>query len=284
MAKTYSDLWAKAAELEKEGSSVSKFQESVAKLPFELKDAFRKKQDPELDKAINKAQADTYSAPFKALEKYQNIENPFTRRALAEEYAGTFQQGWQNLLDEKTRREGVYSDYIDKWTGLFGAEAARRQNEFENKKSMWSMEKSLVDAEESKKKGSAGDDKKLFYQYAQNELANSVGEDGKYDPRVYDRIRNEAKKYGIDKSSFDSEYSYGLGEHEYKGLGITTKELSPTQQIAEMKLEDMQRERGGTGSIDDPYGDESKAKGGEYYWAGTKKKKKVNWWFDETID
>lgn len=152
MAKAYKDLWSEAAALEKEGESVANFKGEASKLPFELKDAFRKAQDPALDKAINKAAQDTFNSPFAALDKYKDIENPFTRRSLAEQYQSTFTQNWQNLLDEKTRRQGVFSDYIDKWSGLYGAEAARRQDVFNNKMSIWEKEKSLADTEESNRR------------------------------------------------------------------------------------------------------------------------------------
>jgi hypothetical protein len=149
MAKSYADLWKEAADLESEGNDVANFNESVAKLPYELKDKFREKQDPALDKAINKAQSDTFGAAIKGLDMYQGISNPFARRNLAEQYQGIVEQGWKNLTDERTRRQGVYSDYIEKWTGLFGAEAAKRQDMFQNKMSVWEKEKSLADTEES---------------------------------------------------------------------------------------------------------------------------------------
>jgi len=149
MAKNYTNLWQEADEMKDEGEKLAGFKESVAKLPFELKDAFRKSQDPKLDEAINKAQSDTFGAAIKGLDMYQGISNPFTRRNLAEQYQGITEQGWKNLTDERTRRQGVYADYIDKWTGLFGAEVAKRQDTFNNKMSIWEKEKSLADTEES---------------------------------------------------------------------------------------------------------------------------------------
>jgi hypothetical protein len=292
MAKNYKDLWASAADLEKQGEDVANANANAAKLPYTLKDEFRKAQDPKLDEAINKAQSDTFGAAIKGLDMYKGISDPFARRDLAEQYQGGIEMGWKNLTDERTRRQGVYSDYITKWTGLYGAEAARKQDLFNNKVQTWDREKTLADTDENNRRweienarsaasaGSKGDDN-LFWEYAQNELASSVGEDGKYDPRVYERIRSEAKRYNINKDSFDNDMSYGLGESEYKNLGIGTT-LSPTQQKAKLELEEMERNKEIGRKADDNEDN--------YYWSGTKVKKKKTGWFgfdwlakDETI-
>ncbi len=277
MAKSYADLWKEAADLGKEGEDVANFKETVTKLPYQLKDEFRKAQDPKLDEAINKAQSDTFGAAIKGLNMYKDISDPFARRDLAETYQGIQEQGWKNLTDERTRRQGVYADYISKWTGLFGAEAAKKQDLFNNKMMIWEKEKGLADTEESKRRweienaraerGSGSkEDPKLFWAYAQNELNASVGSDGKYDPNVYRKIRDEAVQYGIGKTAFDTQLSSGMGDWEYKGLGIALDEESPSEQLSRMKLEEAKRDA------------ELKAKAtanqDDYYWSGTTVKKK----------
>lgn len=238
MAKSYKDLWAEAATLDKEGKSVAEANANAAKLPYTLKDEFRKAQDPALDKAINKAQSDTFGAAIKGLNMYQDISNPFARRDLAETYQGIQEQGWKNLTDERTRRQGVYADYITKWTGLFGAEAAKKQDLFNNKLSVWEKEKSLADTEESARRwnieqsqkggsGSKAAQKSQFKKDAIATLEASRGEDGKADPRVYQEIRNLAWDYEINKDEFDSQFGQELSNEEWKNVGIKT--TAPTR-------------------------------------------------------
>lgn len=149
MAKTIEDLWGEADELDKAGKKAAEAKATAAKLPYTLKDEFRKAQDPALDQAINKAQSDTFGAAIKGLNMYQDISNPFARRDLAEQYQGGVSMGWKNLTDERTRRQGVYADYIEKWTGLFGAEAAKEQDLFQNKLAKFDRESNLANTAES---------------------------------------------------------------------------------------------------------------------------------------
>ena len=235
--KTYADLWKEASKLEKEGNEVASFKETVSKLPYGLKDEFRKAQDPKLDEAINKAQSDTFGAAIKGLNLYKDISDPFARRDLAESYQGIQEQGWKNLTDERTRRQGVYADYITKWTGLFGAEAAKKQDVFNNKMTIWEKEKSLADTEESTRRwnieqsqkgsGSATGKKTTFLKEAMDALDESRGDDGKVNPNVYKEIRNMAYvNFGISKSEFDSQYGSELGDWEWENVGIKTEKPS----------------------------------------------------------
>jgi hypothetical protein len=250
MAKTTKDLWAAAAELEKDGADVANFKETVTKLPYTLKESFREKQDPKLDEAINKAQSDTFGAAISGLNKYKEISDPFARRDLAEQYQGIVSQGYQNLTDERTRRQGVYSDYIDKWTGLFGAEAARKQDAFNNKMQTWNMEKNLADTEENNRRweienaraernsGNANK-KSTFLADAIAELNASKGEDGKVNPNIYSEIRDLAATQGISKDEFDSQFSNKLGDWEYNNVGIKTEKPDElkAEQLRKIKME-----------------------------------------------
>lgn len=285
MAKSYSDLWKEAEDLEKEGENVANFNESVAKLPYTLKDEFRKAQDPALDKAINKAQSDTFGAAIKGLNMYQGISDPFARRDLAESYQGIVEQGWKNLTDERTRRQGVYADYITKWTGLFGAEAAKKQDLFNNKMTIWEKEKSLADTEESNRRWeienaraerTAGS--KVEKDYTNQEITATVAAlkaQGKNWGEINDFLVSE----GIDtvrNSYADKQMRSIIG-------GETIEEpLSYSEQNAKMKYEEAKSQ--GNGTKENPYKTSKDADYGDYYWSGTKKKKKVNWAFDPTIN
>ncbi len=224
MAKTYSDLWKRASELEKEGERVAGFESDVAKLPYELKEEFRKRQDPVLTKAINKAQQKALGGAIEGLDMYQDISNPFTRRNLAEMYQGGLSEDWQNLVGEKERREGVYSDYITKWTGLYGAEAAKERDLFQNQLSAWDREKNLADTEESirqwnveqSQRGSSDNNRLEFLGDAIAQLEASKGQDGKFNPELYKEIRNLAYK------NFKSQFASELGTHEWENVGIKT--------------------------------------------------------------
>jgi len=285
MAKSYKDLWAEAGNLQKEGSDVANFKEAVAKLPFQLTDEFRKAQDPKLDEAINKAQSDTFGAAIKGLDMYQGISNPFTRRALAEKYQGGVEMGWKNLVDERTRRQGVYSDYITKWTGLFGAEAAKRQDEFQNKMAIWDREKGLADTEENNRRwnienarasASAGNKS-----YTEQEITATINQlrNGGTDWETISKFLGEK---GVDVSTgsyADVQLNTAFGTGNYP---VKPGALSPTQELAKIKLEQTNKDN------------EIKRKADEgsdgYYWSGTKVKKKKTGLFgwdwlaaDETV-
>ncbi len=141
----YSNLWSKAVKMEKEGKKLADFTADVAKLPYKLKDEFRKRRDPALDEAINKKEQEVLGGAIMGLEKYKGIEDPFARRALAEKYQEGLSIGLNNLRSEKERREGVMSDYIEKWAGLYGAEAAKQQAIFQQKQALWSNQLALAD-------------------------------------------------------------------------------------------------------------------------------------------
>lgn len=190
MAKSYADLWKEVGGLEAEGKAVSEAKANAAKLTYTLKEEFRKAQDPKLDEAINKAQSDTFGAAIKGLNMYQDISNPFARRDLAEQYQGGIEMGWKNLTDERTRRQGVYSDYIEKWSGLYGAEAAKRADEFNNKMSIWEKEKSLADTEENNRRWNI--------ENARAERAASVKNDKPYSEQEITATINTLKNNGTD--------------------------------------------------------------------------------------
>ena len=276
MAKKYADLWKEAGNLKIAGQDVANFKSDAAKLPYQLKDEFRKAQDPELNKQINDLQSKTFGAFAKGLNKYQDISNPFARRDLAKQYQGGIETQWKNAVDEKTRRQGVYADYISKWTGLYGAEAARKQDIFNNQVSAWDREKNLADTETSnrhweitnsraERNSASKADTKDFWKYAQNELNSSVGSDGKYNPNVYNRVRQEALANAkITKSQFDNEMSSGVNARDYGTVGIETK---PEDYVNENKQSEAKKIHDITSKAKPS---ENEANYGDFYWKGTK--------------
>lgn len=133
-------------------------------LPAALKEAYDKTRDPALDKAISTKRNDVMGGAIEGLNKYKDISDPFARRALAEKYQSGLSVGLDSLVSEKERRQKSMTDYINKWAGLFGAEAARKQ----------SM------ADEARKNAGTGTAKESKYNARLNEIADEVRQ-GKYD-------------------------------------------------------------------------------------------------------
>jgi hypothetical protein len=150
MAKNYlSGMKSASQKLEKAQNKYASFAGEVAKLPYQLQDEYRKAQDPALSQKINESQQNVLGGAIAGLDKYKDISDPTQRRALAEKYQSGLSIDYTNLTDERTRREGVYNDYIQKWTGLYGAEAAKRQAEVSAMESAWSRDMNLAQAKQS---------------------------------------------------------------------------------------------------------------------------------------
>lgn len=280
MAKSLKDLWKEAGELEEEGNDVANFNASVEKLPYQLKDEFRQRQDPKLDEQINRLQSDTFGAAIKGLDMYKDISDPFARRNLAEMYQGGIESQWKNAVDERTRRQGVFADYIEKWTGLFGAEAARKQQIFENKQATWDREKNLADTEENNRRweienarAAASAGRASQKDWTEQEVREFVMSH-KNDMTWQDQVDYLGSK-GVDVSqgkNFDitANIAYNTGNHPL----VPTKETETERKASEKR-----------NYINSFNAKENinKANYGENYWEGTKIKKKKNWWFDSTL-
>lgn len=285
MAKNLADLWKEAGKLEKEGEDVAEFNESVAKLPYQLKDEFRQRQDPKLDQQINSLQSDTFGAAIKGLDMYKGISDPFARRNLAEMYQGGIESQWKNAVDERTRRQGVFADYIEKWTGLFGAEAARKQQIFQNKQATWDREKNLADTEENNRrwnieqaqKGSGGSGSKTWSNQEITSTINTLKNNGV----DWGTISNYLAEQGVDvvhKSYADSQLNRAFNPN-FQGY---EEDKSPTEQLNEIKLAEAKKKQEYVDSFSAKENID-KANYGENYWEGTKIKKKKNWWADPTL-
>lgn len=227
MAKKLSDLWVEADKLTAQSKESANATATAAKLPFTLKDEFRKRQDPSLDQAINTKEQQVLGGAIEGLNKFQDITNPFTRRDLAEKYQGGLSVGLNNLTDERTRRQGVYADYIEKWTGLYGAEAARKRDMFQASLSAFDRNSSLVTKEEEQRR----------YEVAQAEKKRGSGTaaTSKYNSRL------EELSGKVNSGQYTREEANALLESEVKkGLykGITKHDSSTLYQMNPDNYED----------------------------------------------
>lgn len=159
MAKSYTQL---EIDSEKIAKSSSKYADALAKVetaPQEITEAYRtSKANKNIDEAINKSEQQMLGGFTAGMDKYQNVSNPFKRLALATKYKGTLAVEYNNLVDERTRRAGVLSEYIDKWRGLYGAEAARQKVNIDAMESQFNRDLTLKKAQES---GGGSGNKKL---------------------------------------------------------------------------------------------------------------------------
>jgi len=121
-------------------------------LPIKLRESFDKNRDPELDKAIITKQQEVLGGAVTGLEKYRDISDPFTRRALAEKYQSSLTIGLDSLTSERERRQGKFEEYITKWGGLFGAEAAKKQQTATTASNSLNRYKSLADTAENQRR------------------------------------------------------------------------------------------------------------------------------------
>ena len=278
--KSLADLWKEAGDLEDEGNDVANFNASVEKLPYQLKDEFRQRQDPKLDEQINSLQSDTFGAAIKGLDMYQGISDPFARRNLAEMYQGGIEKQWKNAVDERTRRQGVFADYIEKWTGLFGAEAARKQQIFQNKQATWDREKNLADTEENNRRW---------------EIENARAERSSGSKSQKDWTDQEVRAFVMQHKgdmTWEDQKDYlgskGVDVTQGKTFDIIANTAYGTGNYPLVPKEDTEAERKDKEKrnyVNSFNAKENigKANYGENYWEGTKIKKKKNWWFDSTV-
>lgn len=256
MAKDYfKGLDSASKKITKAQNKYADFAGEVAKLPYQLTDEYRKAQDPALSASINKSEQNMFSAPITALETYKDISDPTTRRALAEKAAGTATVDYKNLTDERTRREGVYSDYVAKWTGLYGAEAAKEQAKVNSQVDSWNRDMNIAgqkqtqanrvednaesrrrwDYEQAHKGGSGATSANSDYlSYAQDQLDASQGmtENKGYHSSVYTKLLISAPDDKT-RAALKEYFSGGLDEGGKLKLGIeTSKPETPAQTVS----------------------------------------------------
>jgi hypothetical protein len=148
----YAGLTKMASKVDKAEKEAADYGYAASVLPIKLREAFDKNRDPELDKAIITKQQEVLGGAITGLEKYRDISDPFTRRALAEKYQSGLTVGLDSLTSERDRRQGKFEDYITKWSGLYGAEAARKQQVATSAASGLSRYKTLADTAENQRR------------------------------------------------------------------------------------------------------------------------------------
>lgn len=207
-----------------------KYQESAVnaeRLPYELTKAYREQGDPKLEKQINTAEAKSLNAGYEGLDKYQTIENPFTRRALASRYQGSVTSEYKNLLGEQERRRGVIQDYIKTWSGTYGAIAKGEQIALEGLKEDYTMAMDIADKRAKASASKTPDEKR---QYIIEMLNSSAGEDGRYDPGAYSQLRDWAfSKLNMTKKQFDEQFGNGTNERDRQSLGFDANSTGGTE-------------------------------------------------------
>lgn len=200
------------------------------RLPYELTKAYREQGDPKLEKQINTAEAKSLNAGYEGLDKYQYIENPFTRRALASKYQGSVASEYKNLLSEQDRRQGVISDYIKTWAGTYGAIAKGEQMALEGMKEEYTMEMDIASkrASASKKAGGSG----TGGTYTEQEIRQAINE-GFAKKESWETIAQTLAGNGIDVSSgsvADNELRRLHGDDAIDPKA-KEKELTPKQEL-----------------------------------------------------
>lgn len=178
-------------------------------LPAALKEAYDKAGDPKLDKAISQKRNDVMGGAIEGLNKYKDISDPFARRALAEKYQSGLSVGLDSLVSEKERRQKSMTDYINKWSGLFGAEAARKQ----------SM------AEEARRNEGTGTANASKYNARLNQVADEVRQ-GKYD--------RESGKSTLAREFPDANPNdiYSVVQDNYEKTPYSSKYFTPPEEKA----------------------------------------------------
>lgn len=194
MAKSYTQL---EMDSDKIAKSTSKYADALAKVetaPQEITEAYRtSKANKNIDEAINKSEQQMLGGFTAGIDKYSNVSNPFKRLALATKYKGTLAVEYNNLVDERTRRAGVLSEYIDKWRGLYGAEAARQKVNIDAMESQFSRDLTLKKSQES---GSGSGNKKL----SNEELVKTVNQLKNANASWEDINAYLVEEYGVDTS------------------------------------------------------------------------------------
>lgn len=200
-------------------------------LPGVLKDKFRQAGDPALDSAISTKTQQVMGGAIEGLDKYKDISDPFTRRALAEKYQGGLSIGLDSLTSEKDRRQGKFEEYITKFSGLYGAEAARKQANATMAQGEFNTYKGMADTAENTRR----------YNIEQGQKAAEKGKDAtsKYQSRlsaIEDDVRQgkysretAREKLRLEFPSQNPDVIYKVVEDNYEKTPYSSKYFSPKQ-------------------------------------------------------
>jgi hypothetical protein len=147
-------------------------------IPSKLKQAYKENQDSKFTEQVNEAEAKWLNAGHEGLDRFQHIENPFTRRNLADKYQTSVGAEYKNLVTEEERRQGVLMDYVQTWSDTFGAIALSEQMQAENLMSQYNMAKDIEGMRISEQER-AGTGTSSKYQNRLEEMSEEVMQ-GKY--------------------------------------------------------------------------------------------------------
>lgn len=201
----YAGLAGMAEKSDKAATEAADFSYLATALPVILKEAFNKKKDPALDAAIVEKGQQVMGGAIEGLNKFKDISDPFTRRALAEKYQGGLSIGYGALTSERDRRQGKFEEYITKWGGLYGAEAARKQAQATIQQNQFSTYKSLADTAE--------DTRRYNIEQAEKKANKGTTEANKYNTRlmaIADEVRQG--KYSRETAAKIIEKEFGAGK------------------------------------------------------------------------
>lgn len=214
-------------------------------LPHILREGFRKNSDPEFDAAIVTKQNEVLGGAIEGLSKYEGIANPFQRRALAEKYQSGLSIGLNSLTSERERRQGKLEEYITKWSGLYGAEAARKQALASSADAAFSRGMSIADKNENMRR----------YDIEQADKAATKGtsQANKYTSRL-EQIADDVRvgKYSRETAAFkikkefpdaDPNDIYREVEDNYEQTPYSSKHFTPgkdTTPVSERNQEERQ--------------------------------------------
>lgn len=271
--KPYSGLAGMAEKASNATKEANDYGYLASVLPSVLKEKFREAGDPKLDAAISTKTQQVMGGAIEGLNKYQDISNPFTRRALAEKYQGGLSIGLDSLTSERDRRQGKFEEYITKWSGLYGAEAARKQANASLAQGEFNTYKGMADTAENTRRynieqgqqaASRGKDSSSKYQSRLNSIEDDV-RTGKYSRET---AREKLRMEFPDK---DPEVIYKVVEDNYEKTPYSSKYFSPKAEDIETGSE---RNATNTADIRDYYSyllsvDEGQAKKykKQYEWA-----------------
>jgi hypothetical protein len=188
--------------------------------------ALIKQQRQRAQESTVNAEAKTLSAGYEGLDKYQNIENPFTRRALASKYQTSVGAEYKNLIGEEERRKGVITDYINMWAGTYGALAKGEQMKLEGLQQEFNMEKSLADSKVSEAKSASTASEKNYTEQQIRQGINEAFGRGK----SWEEIAQTYGALGIDVASGSVADNELRRLHGHDPISGKEKEGNPKQQ------------------------------------------------------
>lgn len=244
-------------------------------LPTALMEAYKAAGDPKLDSAISKKRNQVMGGAIEGLNKYKDISDPFARRALAEKYQSGLSVGLDSLVTEKERRQKSMNDYINKWTGLFGAEAARKQSMADN-----ALEREKM-AISSGKASKDTDNDYLEYAGAQLEASKGMNQ-GKFHAdtlrELLIKAPNEATRNNVREM-----FGAGVDEKGQEYLGITR--YKPTEEKADTPKQEYENKK--YSQFGSAKNSREEAEEGGLYWKDGKLYRKVSHWYgnaDEEVE